>query len=74
VKARLAEPPMSRQFPRTLVSDQLLAEAVVLGQKAGLDRHRLLDVLSKTPSSRLHIPGSCKQLTSMTTALSSESG
>jgi 3-hydroxyisobutyrate dehydrogenase len=31
-----------------LVSDQLLAEAVALGQKAGLDRHRLLDVLSKT--------------------------
>jgi len=30
------------------VGMQAIAEAVALGQKAGLDRHRLLDVLSKT--------------------------
>ena len=30
------------------VGMQAIAEAVVLGEKAGLDRGRLLDVLSKT--------------------------
>src|SRR6266404_60240 len=41
-------PETSRELSKLGTGMQAIAEAVALGEKAGLDRHRLLDVLSET--------------------------